>query len=210
MVRSAAGNPTPRPRNRCLHRAERGVQHAVVPAGVVGAADVHVRAVVGDDQPVALHRAENPCTPGRSRILPVHELFSRSRAPIGSAPLVEPAGCEAGTRTRWSRAPSRETRAESPPFRTPRRSGRGQEGSPAPPRRPKSSRRAGGRSVHVEERARAGVPLRCRRRTRCTSRRAAGCPITMEVAVAACAGRRCRARRPRPSAAWVIASAGIG
>ena len=35
------------------------VQDAVVPAGVEGAADVHVRAVVGDDQPVRLHGAED-------------------------------------------------------------------------------------------------------------------------------------------------------
>ena len=77
-------------------RAERRVQHAVVPARVVRAADVHVRAVVGDDQPVALHRAEDllQLRPGsRDRFALA---FSRSRAPIGSAPAVEPARCEAG------------------------------------------------------------------------------------------------------------------
>src|SRR6188472_2233067 len=38
---------------------ERGVEHVVVPACVHRAADVHVGAVVGDDQPIALHRAED-------------------------------------------------------------------------------------------------------------------------------------------------------
>src|SRR6188474_683466 len=38
-------------------RLERGIEHPVVPAPVHRPRDVHVGAVVGDDQPVALHCA---------------------------------------------------------------------------------------------------------------------------------------------------------
>ena len=77
-------------------RAERRVQDAVVPARVERAADVHVRAVVGDDQPVPLHRAKDLLHLRPEALTGSWLAFSRSRAPIGSAPVVDPARCDAG------------------------------------------------------------------------------------------------------------------
>jgi hypothetical protein len=64
---------------------ESGVEHAVVPPRVERPGDVHVRAVVGDDESVALHRAEDLLHVGIARsqrgVLSVHaRLQSQARA----------------------------------------------------------------------------------------------------------------------------------
>ena len=142
-------------------RAERRIQDAVVPARVEGAADVHVRAVVGDDQAVALHRAEDllhlrrearevACSPSAAGARPSAARRRSSRR-----------GATRDRRSRWSRARSRERRARSRPAPNDLVvADQARAESPGRRRRRTSSRPAAGRSRSGRRTRRTGAPLR--------------------------------------------------